>query len=635
MRETHEYPWFVVESEYETSRTMEFLDEESANMNVLAVTPNAYSSLKESVKEIRGIHEFVSATRSNQIFSENMRSLDRFPDEVDRTVSEQGMEGFRLLDSLHYQIIRTINVLSYHHEALKNFILSESPSAVRFWKHPHEQFHTKRGKPKTNRRLPFLWSHVESPTSFILCDDTFKYQFEVPITPIEPLPIAQNGTTDGVIETGKEIARSILNENRIRGVRGTPWNTFSPIAAKDMRILVFDNDPYLLSFVTESLKTWDLEIDWWNYYWSEPVSLQTGREISVIGASSFDLDAQEWDRLISDCWPREEFPVTISNIMTSRLVRYLSKRANMNFKLHQKAIQYFNEREPIMALVGSADSHDRQLIQKAAHSTGVPVAGFQHGGAYGYIDTPVHYTDLKNDYFCTFGQGVTETMDRIANENGLPAEPLTLGISLLRSGHDTQRIAKIDRGGARLNGQSDSLLYVATSLLGHRLTGPHYWYSDVVYYHHQTQMADVLASLAGLDIKFKPHYKDRVKNPIRRYIQDQEYNINVIDDTPLVEVLPDADLVVIDYPSTTLLEAMIMRKPTIYLDLGWVRWVPEAKRRLEDSIEFLEKKEGWESNLRNLLLRENTIDTSEYDKFLDKYANDNYSPEALWNCVLS
>ena len=49
-------------------------------------------------------------------------------------------------------------------------------------------------------------------------------------------------------------------------------------------------------------------------------------------------------------------------------------------------MDYFRSRRPSVVICGTADADLVQVVRQAAQASGIPMASFQHGGAYGYIE---------------------------------------------------------------------------------------------------------------------------------------------------------------------------------------------------------------------------------------------------------
>jgi hypothetical protein len=132
----------------------------------------------------------------------------------------------------------------------------------------------------------------------------------------------------------------------------------------------------------------------------------------------------------------------------------------------------------------------------------------------------------------------------------------------------------------------------------------------------------------------KLHPKDRTTNPIERWVSRlDDDRVQVLVGSRLPEVLERSDLVVLDCPTTTLLEVMAMASRLVYLHLGILKWTPEGETLMRKSAPWIDATPGWESRLTEAVVQalERPALKSKDNRFLDAYASLDFHPELVWD----
>jgi hypothetical protein len=207
---------------------------------------------------------------------------------------------------------------------------------------------------------------------------------------------------------------------------------------------------------------------------------------------------------------------------------------------------------------------------------------------------------------------------------------------LVETGWPKQKImgSKIPFGrriSAEKGKQSPSLLYVLTGFLGDARYGPNYWYGDTNYLLHQIDVVNHLDGLSNYQVLVKGHPKSKVRNPLDQHIKEKTGgHVKLVSNENLQEILPQSDVVLIDWPSTTLLETMIFNKPLIYLDLGWLNWDKNGKQSVKAVVEWVDKENvDWKLQLNKALQLMGEREEIDYSGFLEEHAHQYLSSSEL------
>jgi len=242
-------------------------------------------------------------------------------------------------------------------------------------------------------------------------------------------------------------------------------------------------------------------------------------------------------------------------------------------------------------------------ILQAARSLEIPTLGFQHGGFEGNCEYSTYdWTDLHHfDYRLVYGEGTASYFQsRIARLDQKRAELVVTGSprldSMGASGANSQHLrSKLGFAASDL-----IVLYVPTSY-------QYQWYMakqsylDVPYFHLLTRVVQVVKEFEKVRFLYKP-FPDPYPDPILRVIDRDLPHGRVIADHEVLTLAGLADAVIIDLPSTALLEVLTTRKPILlFSDNRFVSLRPEARSLLIKRCIVTESEEDFFVQLRGFL----------------------------------
>ena len=260
--------------------------------------------------------------------------------------------------------------------------------------------------------------------------------------------------------------------------------------------------------------------------------------------------------------------VDIFPIIEARL-EYLAKRHSVAcVKAYDKAEEIIKARGIEVLLVASLSSCTSRAVAKAAHNTNVPVVSWQHGN-YGYMEQPIFiYNDIiDTDFVIVYGDEVIKTYAKEAKK---------YHTKLLSVGSATLEALRLSKQHTPANNNLFPLdkpvvLYVQTSLYENcnyiSLYEP---FSDNHYWRINRAVLDILAKhydKATMVVKLHPSL-DRRNYLSTKYAKERELQgfYFISNECGFKDLLPYAELVIIDFPSTVLLESLVFDMPIILLD---------------------------------------------------------------------
>jgi hypothetical protein len=276
----------------------------------------------------------------------------------------------------------------------------------------------------------------------------------------------------------------------------------------------------------------------------------------------------------------------------------------------------------IKAFLSSAfDSCTSHSAARAAQNSNVPVVTWQEG-SYGYFNHPIAiYNNLMDsDAFFTYGEGVVSEY-RISAKR-FNTRLLPIGSAALDALSQTRQSRKVKKLANTMS--KKGVLYETTNYYQNSLylsipppfSDNHFWYT-------QRMILDTLAKHHDYTAVVKLHPNPIYRAPsLRVYAETKKFkNCRFFrDEYTATDLLSIADLLVIDFPTTTLLEALTTSKP-IFIYIGHLHINTKALKLLERRAFCYRELKSF-TNALNEYLSEGKIDRKvnlNDKKFLETY----------------
>jgi len=267
-------------------------------------------------------------------------------------------------------------------------------------------------------------------------------------------------------------------------------------------------------------------------------------------------------------------------------------------------------------------------IAQAARNLGVPVLTWFHGVPISDHAT-IHYMELMSSNICmSYGKMLSKSYLRHAKEWNVKVVPV--GSARLDR---IKKVAKMLKNTMPESNNSKRLLYGTT----------HYYQndfnfctfpppSDNMLYRTQLKILEGISELDNVEVTVKlfpgSHYRDP---PLIEYAKTRSYKaIKWVKNVPtFVDLLNHCDLVVLDFPSTPLVEAIAAGKP-IFLLTKYLKIWPHALKLLERRVACFEQEDELLNSLKNYLqtgFYPADLSNEEFLKTYCTYLNDGKSCE--------
>jgi len=638
--------WVVVQNAAEVDLALTLEGAQSGSLSYLATSAAAYFALKERGLACRGTHEFASRESTDQVAFDNFEKLRSLTLGLDEALHEgvpEMAEGFRPFEAFEYDFKKVIDAASFALMELLGFARAESPEEVLYWDDSWGHKANSSGEPGPIRVA--VGPGSQTLTSELLGEQDWWAGHDI----VTRRVLGQSQVpTSAAVKVWRPKLRELLNPNRIEGLRVLGWEASPSLLFRNNRprLLVVGKSDNSVSFVKHSISTYKTQVDWWTNDLHSPVQMPSLVGIRLNGASDRAAGVlakleDVFNRLQEDVsWSHDLNWIPIDNIIQRRFP-YLRKRVPRVWTAYINSIEYFRTRKPDAVISGTADTDVTQAVRQAAAVSGVPMASFQHGGAHGYMHSEwLKLSDLRADLYVGYGVDGCSYIEKFARSRGLRTRAVGIGWS--RGTPDVQSMTESavtqEQPTQHRLGLQDKdrqvIMYVPTKLSGEHRYGPYNGDHDSEYCMRQVEVIEALRQVPDSIVIIKLHPKEKTVNPLVRWVRQlNDANVRILVGGRLPKALVQCDLVVLDCPTTTLLEVMAMASRMVYLHLGLLKWTPEGESLMRETIPWVDVTAGWESRLREAIVRtldEPAVEPRE-NKFLDAYASLDFHSELVWD----
>ena len=630
--------WVVVQNAEDVEGALALERARSGSLAFLATSAEAYFALKEREVPCRSTHEFTSRESTNEIARENFENVKRLTlrlDEIAHVHIPDLPDGFKPFEAIESDFKKVADSVSFAFAELSGFCRAEAPDEILYWDDSQETATQEEAGPEAQLGAPIRFEPATGNQSFASRVLAEKGWWAALGAEVQRLSSPEQTVIPRQPKRLRQRVRERLNPNRTEAVRllgstisAVTWRRGAP------RLLVIGKTENLLSFLKYAVSSRKVQIDWWAHDLFAPVHLPTLGRVRLNGAS--DNGFRQMGDLGSvlrrpDVDGADEEGL-LEGVLLERLSAFWRWRLPRLESLYNKAIEYFESQRPIGVVCGSADTDLNQVIRQAATASGIPLVSFQHGGSYGYMECEwVKLSDLRADIYAGFGPKGSAYLEGFAKGHRLDSAAVGVGwargASLGGRGNGAASVTRAASG-------RKVVMYAPTGLGQDFRYGPDHRFHDTDYCLKQQRVVQALLQVPDIHVAIKLHPKDAVVNPVGGWARQLgDPRVRVLEGQRLPEALRSADLVVLDCPTTSLLEVMATGLPLVYLHLGILRWTPEGEAVMRRTAPWVEHTDGWEERLRQAVAEtlESPAPEPRSNRFLNDYASLDFQPKLLWD----
>lgn len=313
--------------------------------------------------------------------------------------------------------------------------------------------------------------------------------------------------------------------------------------------------------------------------------------------------SDSWAELSEQPFFREPFTwcgVDLFDLARSRLQYWLEVITPKMWQMGNQARQQFERKRPGAILFYSPWSVSHFAATQAARSLDIPVVTHQHG-SFECEFTTLDMVDMRmSDYRLVYGEGQASYLtERSGRYKGRRAQVLAVGsayVDALVSAHDRRAKTRRELG---VTDKEQLVVYIPTSY-------QYNWYMarqsylGVPYFDLLTKVIETIAKFSGFRFVYKP-FPELPPDPMVKVIAERYTNIEVTD-IPPPRLFQASDAIIVDLPSTALLEGLLSNKPmVVFSDPRCIALRPEARELLRKRVSLSETPEDFLQQLEGFL----------------------------------
>jgi|GEM_PF-2261390 len=248
-------------------------------------------------------------------------------------------------------------------------------------------------------------------------------------------------------------------------------------------------------------------------------------------------------------------------IIWEKILSIVSRSAISSEYEYARSTKILQNRRIRCILVSTQASHRDRAILQAARDQGIRVISWQHGGA-GFCYHPFMYQAefFRSDIHLVFGEGVADSYRKTSELLGLKSVPQFIPVGSSWLDHEQRiRTSKKNTGSGPIIFITEKFqfnLYYNSTTFDSTEICDHLW--DV-----QRAILDFSSTHPLIPFIFKFHPADHQGEPVRSYAANHMIeNVRfIVQEQRIQDLIPEAKAIIIDFVSTSVLEAALSDKP--------------------------------------------------------------------------
>ena len=551
----------------------EQLTEVPNGYRIFSLAPAVEAALKGSACRPLFPEDYVDQVEVEREGIENYKRVEELCAEIDgilaRTVDEVSVSSLQPLRWHYFWLKIAYDAFLIRERQIRSLLDAERPAEVLYFK---------RVEPDPARE----WI---SQSESIYCQllDVFLPARGVMGRRLEPVRESR-GVRIGPAHSNGRFELGRLRRGAVRRARRA-LEAVSRVRARPngRRVLCLDYD-YSVPIIAEELRLAGYDV--WVWAERQPVHRlgSPGESFDVSDAAADGADAGEAWRAIEESRQIRELFVRDGvdgwDAMAPRLRAFVERGTSDVLSVFRSAQKAIDPIEPDAVLMSMASEAREKTICHAARLRGIPSVVSRHG-ELGNREFPIAvYQDVDAvDWCLAWGEweaAWTAKYGRVGIRTAVVGSPMIeAGIEAAPARDQVRR---------RLGYDPDDriVLYVPTSLSGNHWYASYRTPPDNVYFRQGLQIVQSMLDLEGWKVAIKVHPVDP-SLPFDVWLRgaDLAERVSVFGEPPYRELVHLADAIVIDFPSTTLIQAMAGSARIYLVDNDLFRWEPGVAEELE------------------------------------------------------
>jgi len=565
----------------------------SRNFQIIVSSPAGAWELEKRRISHHYLNQYFDIDHERKIGYENFAKLDELCEKIDQAFFKKNPMiadyYFRVSKNFFLSLKILYDGIVFRIDVLKEIIDQEKPDIIITVKNA-ESFFVDTGDP-----LVYPYSRDDSIYSLIL---------DLEGWPCKSIQIVRNSAIKHASKSVRQLVKntflnSILLQNlslysfgrvtKILGVRGTL--AFLPL------------------FVVNRLKKGKtLIFTSYSVEWQTLIPTLSGRGFRLLFLNDFKK-IRSTDK-IPNPMDLERLPLNkycicqgtdFSSIFIKKISPLLNRIASDFINYHVIAEKIIGKTNPV-ACIGSVDLYQGKFFVIIAKQHTIPKVTWQHGTT-GYFRTPIFiYEELINsDYYFVWGMGVTDMYSQMSNHfaSNTGCKIIPMGSITLKTIFAHENFPAGDRR------KAPKILYGTMSYYHNALIfGFDHRFDDIKMWQAQKEIITFLSD-CSCDVILKLHPGEKEDYHIREFIKNRNVNNFEIIKTErkFSELALESDIIILDCPSTILLEALAAKK-TVFALFEFLIISDDAKRLLKKRAFVSENRKELRDQIKKYLNHE-------------------------------
>jgi len=291
--------------------------------------------------------------------------------------------------------------------------------------------------------------------------------------------------------------------------------------------------------------------------------------------------------------------VSWDGLVDQWLEHFFTRGIQQIYQYHNIGTRVADKYQPKFFLTVRKGDHAHAAFSSAFQKAGIPVVYTQEGGGYGYATNPLDYhVDLcRSDYFLSYGPAVANHLRKTKMTPRQTAVPIPVGSARLSAIRPKVVGTNLPTKQVANRPHETTIMYVPTRL--HHSIVFNYTPEDTSYFLMQKRILETLAEFPSTRVILQLGAgKVSSTGPLKDLARDVLPDSSIVEES-FISVVGLADALIIDWPSTVLLEALSTRIPVIaYMDSVVARVEPRALELLKSRAFVSSTFSGFLSDIR-------------------------------------
>ena len=551
----------------------EQLGEVPSGYRIFSLAPAVEAALKESAGRPAFPEDYLDQVEVEREGIENYKRVEDLCTEVDgilaRTIDEVSTWSLQPLRWHYFWLKIAYDAFFIRARQIRSLLDAE---------HPAEVLYFKRGEPDPAHE----WI---SQSESIYCQllDVILPARGIAGRRLEPV-MESRGVRIGPAHTNGRFELGRLRRGAVRRARRA-LEAVSRVRARPngRRVLCLDYG-YSVPLIAEQLRLAGYDV--WVWEDGQPVHRlgSPGESVEVSDTATDAADTGEAWRAIEESRPIRDLFVWDGadawDAMAPRLRAFVERGTSdvlSVFRSAQKAIDLI---EPDAVLMSMASEAREKTICHAVRLRGIPSVVSRHG-ELGNREFPIAtYQDVDSvDWCLAWGEWEAAWTTKYGREGIRTA---VVGSPMIEAGIDAAPVRDQIRRRLGYDPADRIVLYVPASLSGNHWYASYRTPPDNIYFRQGLQIVQSMLGLEDWKVAIKEHTVEP-SLPFEVWLRSRDLaeRVSAFREPPYRELVHFADAIVIDFPSTTLIQAMAGSARIYLVDSDLFRWEPGVVEELE------------------------------------------------------